>query len=93
MSRLIVVDQDKTTTGGTVRASGPGSIHGKKIARESDPVDCPACGKTGHIVCVGSIQRARIQGKPVALQDDLCHCACQPMPHLVVLGHSNARQG
>lgn len=90
MKRLIAVDGDKTTAGGTVHASGPGLIHGKKMAYENDPVSCPACGSTGRIVCVGERHSLLSHGKRIALQDDLCNCRCQPKPRIVVVGHTNA---
>jgi uncharacterized Zn-binding protein involved in type VI secretion len=90
MKRLIAVDGDKTTAGGIVHGSGPGYIHGKKIAFEHDPVSCPACGSTGHIVCIGERHSMLIHGKRTALQDDLCNCKCTPQPRLVVISHGHA---
>ncbi|WP_204377062.1 PAAR domain-containing protein [Aquitalea pelogenes] len=54
MKRLIAVDGDKTTAGGTVHASGPGLIHGKKMAYENDPVSCPACNSTAGLFVSGN---------------------------------------
>jgi len=90
MKRLIAVDGDKTTAGGTVQASGPGTIHGKTIAFEHDQISCPACGSTGHIVCIGERHSMWIHGKRAALQDDLCNCKCTPQPRIVVMSHGNA---
>ncbi|WP_199055467.1 PAAR domain-containing protein [Aquitalea sp. ASV15] len=90
MQRLIAVDGDKTTAGGTVHASGPGLIHGKKLACEHDPVSCPACHSTGRIVCVGERHVMFSHGKRIALQDDLCHCQCQPKPRIIVIGQGSA---
>lgn len=54
MRRYNITHDAKTTAGGKVVATTPGAtIDGKLVAREGDPVICPACGTRGVIVCVG----------------------------------------
>lgn len=73
-----------TTAGGTVRASSSfTTLDGKALAREGDPVDCPACGEQGLIQCVMPRLPDQSEGKECALSDDLCICACSPSPKLV----------
>lgn len=54
-----------------------------RIALENDPVHCPACNSTGHIVCVGPRLSERWNGIQVALESDLCVCQCYPHLRLV----------
>ena len=73
-----------TTAGGTVRASSTfTTLDGIPVAREGDPVDCPACGEQGVIQCVMPRLSDQSEGKECALSDDLCVCACSPPPKLV----------
>lgn len=74
----------KTTAGGTVIASTTWfRIDGVPVACEGDPVDCPACGTQGIIGCVMPRNPERLDGKEVALSDDLCICNCSPPPRLI----------
>jgi uncharacterized Zn-binding protein involved in type VI secretion len=73
-----------TTAGGTVRASSVFCIvNGSPLAREGDPVDCPACLTHGIIQCVMPRLSDSFEGKEYALSDDLCICKCNPPPTLV----------
>lgn len=73
-----------TTAGGIVRASSHFCIvNGAPSARESDSVDCPACGSQGFIKCVMPRLSQKFQGKQYALSDDLCICKCNPPPKLI----------
>ncbi|XYJ08710.1 PAAR domain-containing protein [Telluria sp. B2] len=73
-----------TTAGGTVSASSQSCIvDGKPLAREGDPVACPACNTQGHIECVMPRISDTFAGKEYALSDDLCICECSPPPRLV----------
>ena len=73
-----------TTADGTVTsASALVSINGVRIALEGDKVDCPTCGSTGVIRCVGPRIPERYNGKQVALENDLCICNCPRPPRLV----------
>jgi uncharacterized Zn-binding protein involved in type VI secretion len=74
----------KTTAGGTVRASATWyTVDGIPLAREGDPVDCPACGTEGVIQCVQPRMPNHLDGKEFALSDDLCICGCSPAPKLM----------
>ena len=74
----------KTTADGIVRATSTFmKLNGLPVAREGDPVDCPACGEEGVIQCVMPRLRNQFDGKECALSDDLCICACSPAPRLV----------
>jgi uncharacterized Zn-binding protein involved in type VI secretion len=82
--RYYIRDGAKTTADGTVRASSTfATLDGKALAREGDPVDCPACGEQGVIQCVTPRLSDASEGKECALSDDLCLCACSLAPTLV----------
>lgn len=84
MKRHTITEGATTTAGGkVVGASSNGSIGGTRIALENDPVHCPACNSTGHIVCVGTRLSELWNGIEVALENDLCVCNCYPHPRLV----------
>lgn len=73
-----------TTAGGVVRASSEFCIvDGKPLAREGDPIDCPACKTSGHIACVAPRLCDSFGGREYALSDDVCICECNPPPKLV----------
>jgi uncharacterized Zn-binding protein involved in type VI secretion len=82
--RYYIRDGAKTTADGTVRATSTfATLDGKALAREGDPVDCPACGEQGVIHCVPPRLSDASEGKECALSDDVCICACSPAPILV----------
>jgi uncharacterized Zn-binding protein involved in type VI secretion len=82
--RYHIRDGAKTAAGGTVRASIAWyKIDGIPVALEGDPVDCPACGTTGKIQCVMPRLPDDLNGKQIALSDDLCICQCSPAPRLI----------
>ncbi len=84
MKRYHITLGDKTTAGGVVvSASGNCSISGVKVAVEGDSVTCPACRSKGVIHIFGPRIPESCNGKQVALQDDLCVCACPSPPRLV----------
>jgi uncharacterized Zn-binding protein involved in type VI secretion len=84
VKRHTITEGATTTAGGKViGASSHGAINGARIAVENDPVHCPACNCTGHIVCVGARLSERWNGNQVALENDLCVCKCYPHPRLV----------
>lgn len=84
MKRHTITEGAATTAGGkVVGASSHGTINGVRIARENDPVHCPACNTTGHIVCTGPRVSERWNGVQVALENDLCVCKCYPHPRMV----------
>ena len=78
-------EYDTTTAGGSVIASQHADlIDGRAVAYEGDPVFCPKCNKTGHIVCAGErLAEYGVNGRRTALSEDLCICDCQPYPRLI----------
>lgn len=84
MRRYTITLGASTTSGGKViMATANGSINGVKIAVESDVIFCPACKSQGKILCVGPRIPETWNGKQVALENDLCICACPTPPKLV----------
>jgi uncharacterized Zn-binding protein involved in type VI secretion len=84
MKRYTITLGASTTAGGKViSASGGGSINGVQIAVEGDPIFCPACKSQGKILCVEPRIPESWNGKKVALENDLCMCACPSPPRLV----------
>ncbi|MES2901587.1 MAG: PAAR domain-containing protein [Pseudomonadota bacterium] len=84
MRRYTITLGAATTAGGRViSASSDGTIDGARIALQGDLVACPACGCTGKIVCVGPRIPETLNGKNVALDNDLCNCRCTPLPRLM----------
>jgi uncharacterized Zn-binding protein involved in type VI secretion len=84
MKRYHITLGAKTTAGGIViTASSCCSINGVKVAVEGDTIVCPACRSKGVIYIFGPRIPESWNGKQVALQDDLCVCACPSPPRLV----------
>jgi uncharacterized Zn-binding protein involved in type VI secretion len=84
MKRYHITLGAKTTAGGIViTASSCCSINGVKVAVEGDSIVCPACRSKGVITIFGPRIPESWDGKQVALQDDLCVCACPSPPRLV----------
>lgn len=84
MKRYHITLGAKTTAGGIVITAGSCcSINGVKVAVEGDSIVCPACRSTGTIHTFGPRIPESWSGKQVALQDDLCVCACPSPPRLV----------
>ncbi|VXB67773.1 PAAR domain-containing protein [Massilia sp. 9I] len=82
--RYYIRDGAQTTADGIVKASGTfTTLDGIPLAREGDPVDCPACGEQGVIQCVAPRLPDQAEGKQYALSDDLCVCGCSPPPKLL----------
>jgi uncharacterized Zn-binding protein involved in type VI secretion len=82
--RYHIRDGAKTTASGTVRASASWfKLDGAPLAREGDPVDCPACGAEGVVQCVQPRMPDHLDGRQFALSDDLCICGCNPPPKLI----------
>jgi uncharacterized Zn-binding protein involved in type VI secretion len=75
---------DTTTANGVIRATSDFSLAGgAALARDGDPVDCPACGTQGFIRCTGSRLSDSFEGRQYALSEDLCICSCDPAPQLI----------
>lgn len=84
MRRYTITLGAPTTTGGKViSASGDGKIDGAPIALEGDLVTCPVCKTAGKIQCVGPRIPEILNGKNVALENDLCICRCAVPPRLM----------
>ena len=84
MKRYHITLGAKTTACGIViTASSCCSINGVPVAVEGDSVACPACRSKGVIKIFGPRIPESWNGKQVALQDDLCVCACASPPRLV----------
>ena len=84
MRRYHITVGAKTTADGTVMTGYEfWTIDGQPIAREGDEVACPACDSTGVIVCDGPHLVDLMQGRPTALDGDLCLCKCDPPPRLI----------
>lgn len=79
----ITVGAGTTAGGQVISASSFRSIDGAKIAHEGDPVSCPQCNSTGTIQAEGPRINDLLDGRQVALSDDLCLCKCNPPPRLV----------
>jgi uncharacterized Zn-binding protein involved in type VI secretion len=74
----------RTTADGVVAtASSFMSIDDVRIALEGDAVSCHACGATGTIRCAGPRTPESFNGRPVALEGDLCICRCATPPRLL----------
>lgn len=83
MKRYHITLGASTTAGGKViSASSRSTIDGVSIALEGDLIACKVCKSTGHILCIGPRIPEIWNGKQVALEDDLCICACTPAPRL-----------
>ncbi|MCG2583061.1 PAAR domain-containing protein [Massilia sp. TS11] len=84
MKRHTITLGASTTAGGkVVSASSAGRIGGAKIALEGDSIFCPACRSEGIIGCVEPRNPETWNGKKVALENDLCCCACPIPPRLM----------
>ena len=84
MKRYTITLGATTTVGGKViSASSNGSINGVTIALEGDSIFCPACKTQGKILCVEPRVPETWNGKKVALENDLCLCACPNPPRLI----------
>ena len=84
MRRYTITLGAPTTTGGKViSASSDGKIDGLPIALEGDLVTCPQCKTAGKIQCVGPRIPEILNGKNVALENDLCICRCATPPRLM----------
>lgn len=84
MRRYTITLGATTTTGGKViAASSDSKIDGAPIALEGDLVTCPACKSAGKILAVGPRIPEILNGKNVALENDLCICRCATPPRLL----------
>lgn len=83
-SRYNITVGASTSAGGTVIGGAEHfRVRGAAIAREGDPVRCPACDSIGVIACSVARSSFLVGGREVALQGDLCRCRCDPPPTLI----------
>ncbi|MBW0445998.1 PAAR domain-containing protein [bacterium M00.F.Ca.ET.228.01.1.1] len=84
MARRFILQGDSTDHNGTVLDGIPGSaLDGRPMAYIGGLVKCHTCQKDGVIVSDGSPHTVSVMGKQVALENDLCQCACEPLPRLI----------
>lgn len=79
----ITLGATTTANGKIISASSTGSINGAPIALEGDLIFCPACKSQGRILCIKPRIPETWNGKKVALENDLCVCACPKPPRLI----------
>jgi uncharacterized Zn-binding protein involved in type VI secretion len=73
-----------TTAGGKVTSGNHfDTINNVPVALERDKCWCPKCNSEGVIMLDGPRLSATVNGREVALSDDLCICKCNPPPRLV----------
>ncbi|MGJ9416900.1 PAAR domain-containing protein [Massilia sp. CMS3.1] len=73
-----------TTAGGKVTSGSRfRTINGVPVALAGDTCWCPACFAEGVIVPDGPRLDETVDGRLLALHDDLCVCTCSPPPRLV----------
>lgn len=73
-----------TTAGGKlVSASHVDTIDGAGVALAGDRIECPACGTEGLVQPDGRRLPESSEGRALALDGDLCACACHPPPRLL----------
>lgn len=84
IERFVITEGATTTANGKVTsASADRWINDERVALQGDSVDCPSCHSAGVIKPDGPRLSDTIDGKEVALSDDLCICKCSPPPRLV----------
>jgi uncharacterized Zn-binding protein involved in type VI secretion len=85
MRRNMILKGDKTTRDGVVIEGDETMTNdGRPLAYQGCRVYCPACKTTGFIANVPPyLPMTFCGGKQVALEGDLCLCACDPKPKLL----------
>lgn len=84
MERYHITLGASTTAGGKVTsAASSRSLNGAKIAYVGDSVSCPRCNAEGVIEPDGPRISESLNGRQVALSDDICRCKCNPPPRLI----------
>ena len=84
VDRYVITLGAATTVGGKVSsASRFETIDGAPVAVAGDSCWCPKCLSEGVIRPDGPRLPDAIDGREVALHDDLCICTCRPPPRLV----------
>ncbi|TDR27729.1 PAAR motif-containing protein [Hydromonas duriensis] len=93
MRKQIVVGDPPSTGGAVLPYDGPeNTLHGHQVALIGGKVKCEACGKIGVIAKAGGPRRFGAgNGNQMALEGDLCICACHPPPPMLsVLHHTSS---
>lgn len=84
ITRYVITLGAATTAGGKVTsAQGLRTIDGVAVAVEGDRCWCPDCQSEGVIGLAGPRLHHPLEGKEIALSDDLCLCQCRPPPRLL----------
>ncbi len=85
MKRYVIKVGDETTSGSIVAAGeATAAHHGGSIACEGAPLTrCPKCNYEGFIVAAGPRLPQSIEGRQIALENDLGMCQCRPPPRLI----------
>jgi len=84
MGRRFILQGDKTDRNGVVMDGiGGSSLDGRLMAYIGGTVKCPTCNEDGVIITDGSPHTVSVMNKQVALEQDLCKCACEPLPKLI----------
>ncbi|MFM0371075.1 PAAR domain-containing protein [Paraburkholderia aspalathi] len=84
MERRFIIQGDITDRSGVVMDGISGSsLDGERRAYIGGIVKCYSCDKESVIVTDGSPHTVSVMGKQVALENDLCQCACDPLPKLI----------
>ncbi len=93
MRKQIVVGDPPATGGAVLPYNAPSNrLHGHRVALIGGQVKCEACGKVGVIAKAGGPRRCGAgNGNQIALEGDLCVCACHPPPPILsVLNHTSS---
>lgn len=84
MERYHITLGASTTAGGKVTSATLNrSLNGVKVAYAGDSVSCPRCNSDGVIEPDGPRISETLNGRQVALSDDICRCKCNPPPRLI----------
>ncbi|GAB3440875.1 PAAR domain-containing protein [Massilia solisilvae] len=84
MERYHITLGASTTAGGKVTsAASDRTLNGARVAYAGDSVSCPKCNAEGVIEPDGPRISETLNGRQVALSDDICRCKCNPPPRLI----------
>jgi len=86
LDRYFITLGAATTEGGKVTSGSRfRTIDGVPVATAGDTCWCPGCHSEGVIVPDGPRLDETVDGRLLALHDDLCVCKCKPPPRLVAV--------
>jgi len=84
ITRYVITLGAPTGAGGKVTSgSQRETINGVPVALAGDSCACPACQSDGVIGLDGPRLSRTVDGREIALSDDLCLCQCNPPPRLI----------